>query len=61
MEKLSGVKILCVHGEGERDSLCPSLGAGRAIDLALKGAHHFGGDYRTIAEAILREAGLGAR
>ena len=58
VEKLSGVKVLCVHGDEESDSLCPSLGAGVATDLVLKGAHHFGGSYKSIAEAILREAGL---
>ncbi len=61
VEKLAGLKILCVHGDEESDSLCPSLGAGLAIDMPLKGAHHFGGSYRTIAEAILREAGVAAR
>ncbi len=61
VDKLSGLKVLCVHGEDEHDSLCPSLGAGVAADLAIKGGHHFGGAYRTIAEAILREAGLTAR
>lgn len=61
VEKLAGLKVLCVHGDEERDSLCPSLGAGLATDLALKGAHHFGGAYETIAAAILREAGLAAR
>lgn len=61
VEKLAGLKILCVHGNEERDSLCPSLGPGLATDLALKGAHHFGGAYETIAAAILREAGLAGR
>ncbi len=61
VEKLAGLKVLCVQGDEERDSLCPSLGAGLATDLALKGAHHFGGAYETIADAILREAGLAGR
>ncbi len=61
VEKLAGLKVLCVYGDEERDSLCPSLAAGSVTDLALKGAHHFGGDYAPIAEAILREAGLSPR
>jgi type IV secretory pathway VirJ component len=56
VEKLAGTPILCFYGEEERDSLCPSLPASLATGVLLKGAHHFGGDYGTIAETILREA-----
>jgi type IV secretory pathway VirJ component len=56
IEKLAGTPILCLYGEAERDSLCPQLPASLATPMPLKGAHHFGGDYGTIAETILREA-----
>jgi type IV secretory pathway VirJ component len=58
IDKLSGVRMLCFYGEEERDSLCPSLPAGLATAVPLKGAHHFGGDYAGIAQAILQAAGL---
>ncbi len=53
--KLKGKKILCFHGMKETDSLCQNLDAslGKVIDM--KGGHHFGGNYETLAEAILKE------
>jgi type IV secretory pathway VirJ component len=58
IEKLTGSRILCFYGEEERDSLCPELPTSLVTAVQLKGAHHFGGDYGTIAEAILKAAGL---
>jgi type IV secretory pathway VirJ component len=58
VEKLAGTRILCFYGEEERDSLCPALPTGLATVVPLKGAHHFGGDYAGIAEAILKAADL---
>jgi type IV secretory pathway VirJ component len=58
VEKLAGTRILCLYGEEERDSLCPALPTGLATVVPLKGAHHFGGDYAGIAEAILKAAEL---
>jgi len=56
VEKLAGTPVLCVYGEAEHDSLCPDLPASLASAVQMKGAHHFGGDYGRIAEAILRDA-----
>jgi type IV secretory pathway VirJ component len=58
VEKLRGRKLLCVYGADEADSICPRLPAGLASLDERPGGHHFGGDYRAIAERILREAGL---
>jgi type IV secretory pathway VirJ component len=55
VEKLRGKKILCFRGEKERISLCRELGAQLAKEVVLPGAHHFGGKYDAIAEAILKE------
>jgi type IV secretory pathway VirJ component len=55
VEKLRGNNILCFYGDDEGDSLCKKLDASLARVVMLKGGHHFGGDYRTIAEAILKE------
>jgi type IV secretory pathway VirJ component len=55
VEKLKGNNILCFYGEDEGDSLCKKLDASLARVVMLKGGHHFGGDYRTIAETILKE------
>lgn len=55
VRKLRGARILCLYGEGEKDSLCRELDPGLARLVALPGAHHFGGDYNALAEAIIRE------
>jgi type IV secretory pathway VirJ component len=56
IEKLKGQKILCFYGEDERDSLCAELHPELAEVIRMKGGHHFGGDYQTIAKKILRRA-----
>ena len=56
VEKLRGQRILCVYGEKEKSSLCRSLDPALAMPMKMKGAHHFAGNYETIAEAIVRAA-----
>jgi type IV secretory pathway VirJ component len=53
VEKLRGLPILCFYGEDESDSLCHDLDPGLARCIPLRGGHHFGGDYQSIAAAIL--------
>jgi type IV secretory pathway VirJ component len=53
ISRLAGTPLLCFEGEGERDSLCPTLGPGQGTVVTLKGGHHFGGDYQAIARRIL--------
>jgi type IV secretory pathway VirJ component len=52
-EKLRGMRVVCVYGEEERDTICPALVPWATV-VREKGGHHFGGDYRGIAEIILR-------
>jgi type IV secretory pathway VirJ component len=56
VEKLRGQKILCVYGEKEKDTLCKSLEPSLAMVVKTKGAHHFAGNYKAVAEAILDAA-----
>jgi len=56
VEKLRGQKILCVYGEKEKDTLCKSLEPTLAMIVKTKGAHHFAGNYKAVAEAILDAA-----
>ncbi len=56
VEKLKGKKILCVYGLEEGDDICRTLSPGLVQPVALKGGHHFGGDYKTIADLILKES-----
>jgi type IV secretory pathway VirJ component len=56
IEKIIGARLLCIYGEDEPDPLCPDLDPKRFKLLKLPGGHHFGGDYKSLAEHILREA-----
>ena len=56
VEKLRGLKILCVYGDKETDSLCPALDPALASVMRVQGAHHFAGNYRELADTILKAA-----
>jgi type IV secretory pathway VirJ component len=48
--------VLCVYGDGEKESQCPGL-TGPNIKIAKVGdGHHFGDRYKELAETILRVA-----
>jgi type IV secretory pathway VirJ component len=53
VEKLRGLPLLCFFGEDESDSLCNDLDPAMAHCIRLSGGHHFGGNYQSIAAAIL--------
>lgn len=54
IETLKGSRILCFYGEEEHDSACLRLKSGVAELRPSKGAHHFGGDYKILAQQILK-------
>lgn len=58
INRLAGIKTLCVFGEDEEDSLCPDLPAARIIPLRMAGGHHFDGDYKVLAGRILVALGM---
>lgn len=58
VEKLRGQKILCVYGEKEKETLCKSLDPTLAMVVKTKGAHHFAGNYKAVAEAIVNAASV---
>jgi type IV secretory pathway VirJ component len=45
--------VLCIYGEGEQDSICPSLQEPRVTSEQVGTGHHFGGEYAQLAEKIL--------
>ncbi|HEV8577806.1 MAG TPA: AcvB/VirJ family lysyl-phosphatidylglycerol hydrolase [Thermoanaerobaculia bacterium] len=55
VKKLAGRRLLCLYGSKEDDSLCPEIAPSLGRVVALSGAHHFGGDYESVASLILRE------
>lgn len=53
VEKMANLKVLCFYGRNEKDSLCPELDR-RAVQMQpMEGGHHFGGNYRKIAEILI--------
>jgi type IV secretory pathway VirJ component len=53
VDKLSSRNIVCLFGEDDNDSLCPSISGPRISTIVLKGAHHFDGGYEKLARIIL--------
>ncbi len=45
--------VLCVYGEGEKDSQCPSLSSGHVRSVKIGDGHHFGDRYQVLAEQIV--------
>jgi type IV secretory pathway VirJ component len=56
VNRITGMPVLCIYGEDEKDSLCPQLDAKRFIVVKVKGGHHFDGDYAGLAQKILAAA-----
>ena len=55
IRQLDNIRLLCIYGEQEKESLCPDLHEGNFKKVVLTGSHHFGGHYAQIAETILNE------
>jgi type IV secretory pathway VirJ component len=53
LARIRGTPLLCLYGEGEKDSICPGLPPGLASREQVGTGHHFGGEYATLAERIL--------
>jgi type IV secretory pathway VirJ component len=53
LPELRGLPILCVQGSAEHDSLCPRLKSPGTRVMAIGSGHHFGGDVKDIAAAML--------
>lgn len=57
VDKLSGMKVLCFYGEDEEHSICMQLDTTISQPILLHGGHHFGGQYKTIAQIIFKRLG----
>lgn len=53
LEKLSGIKRLCLYGAEDTDSFCSKLVDMGVITERLPGNHHFDEDYQGVARRIL--------
>ena len=56
VDRITGIPVLCIYGEDDRDSLCPKLDPMKFRVVKLKGGHHFNGDYAGLAREILASA-----
>jgi type IV secretory pathway VirJ component len=50
---LKGVPVLCIYGEGETDSICPTMPNGTVVREQVGQGHHFSGEYALLADRIL--------
>ena len=53
LEKLNGIKRLCIYGADEEDAACPKLADLGLIGDKMPGDHHFDEDYPGLARRIL--------
>jgi type IV secretory pathway VirJ component len=55
---MRGMKVICLYGEEEEDSLCQQQAAGdlKFKVIPVRGGHHFHGDYEKLADLIFSEA-----
>jgi type IV secretory pathway VirJ component len=54
VEKMPQIRFLCVYGEQEKASLCPSLNPAQVTSVRVKGGHHFDRQYKKVAETIVK-------
>ena len=53
IEKIA-LPILCVYGEGEKDTACPLLKGRNQHSVKVGEGHHFGDQYSTLVERVLQ-------
>jgi type IV secretory pathway VirJ component len=56
IESMRALNVLCVYGERETDSVCPTLDPSQFKIVREPGGHHYGGRYDEVARAILDAA-----
>ena len=54
LERLRGMRMICVYGEDEKESGCRSAPDGLIEKVKRPGSHHFDGDYQLIADVLLK-------
>ena len=61
IEKLRGVRTICLYGKGESHDPCAQLAGPTMSAHAVGSGHHFSGDYHALADAVLQGAGIAPR
>ncbi len=60
VDKLRGIRVLCIYGADETDSGCPLLSAANAHALKMPGDHHFNDDATGLVRHIVDFIGAAA-
>lgn len=55
LERLQGLKVVCLYGVDDSDSVCRDTAGMPVRSVALPGGHHFGGRYEQLAALILED------
>jgi len=53
LARLPATAVLCIYGQGEQDSICPSLAGAHISSEQVGTGHHFGGEYDSLADRIV--------
>jgi len=53
--RLHWTKVVCVYGDEEKSSACPSFAEQGVSLLSLEGDHHFNGEYRNLALRLIHD------
>lgn len=53
LETIGKLPVLCIYGQGESDTICPTLPGPRFTREEVGHGHHFSGEYAQLAERIL--------
>lgn len=53
--RLAGIRMMCIYGTQEKESLCRDAEEGLMVRVAKNGAHHFDGDHPALATQILAQ------
>lgn len=53
VERLRGMRVVCIYGRHDRQSLCPALDPLFVTRIAEPGGHHFGGSYDELVQRIV--------
>ena len=54
VQKLKGMNVLCIYGDDDSDSGCPSIDKADFNIIKTTGGHHFSGEYEKLATTILK-------
>jgi type IV secretory pathway VirJ component len=55
VEKLNGLKMLCIFGGSDQDCLCRTIDSALMTSIELKGGHRIAGNFDPVVQAILKE------